>query len=80
MSTPEQYRAKAAEYGELAKTAIGPDEAREFQRHERNFTELADNEQWVADHRNRTVHAIGAGEAGQEAPNLIGDATPAVPQ
>jgi hypothetical protein len=80
MFTPEQYRAKAAEYGELAKTANGPDEAREFQRHERNFTELADNEQWVADHRNRTLHAIGAGAAGEDAPVLIGDATAAVQQ
>ena len=34
MFTPELYRAKAAEYGELAKTANSPDDAREFQRRE----------------------------------------------
>jgi hypothetical protein len=80
MFTPEHYRAKAAEYGELAKTANGPDEAREFQRHERNFTELADNEQWVADHRDQTVHATGADAVSEGAPVLIGNAMAAVPQ
>jgi hypothetical protein len=57
MFTPERFRAKAAEYGELAKTADNPDDAREFQRRERSFTVLADNEQWLADHHDRTVHA-----------------------
>jgi hypothetical protein len=80
MFTPEHSRAKAAEYGELAKTANGPDEAREFQRHERNFTELADNEQWLADHHDQTVHAIDAGGANEVAPVLIGDTSPAVEQ
>jgi hypothetical protein len=80
MFTPEHYRAKAAEYGELAKTTTGPDEAREFQRHERNFTELADNEQWLADHRDQTMHAIDAGGADEGAAVKGGDAIPAVPQ
>jgi hypothetical protein len=74
MVTPERYRAKAAEYRELAKTANGADEAREFQRRERSFTVLADNEQWLVDHQDQTVHAVDAGAADEKAPILIGDA------
>ena len=49
MFTPEQYRAKAAEYTELAKQGNTPDEVREFHTHEQSLTMLADNKQWVAD-------------------------------
>jgi hypothetical protein len=49
MFTPEQYRAKAAEYTELAKQGNTPDEVREFHTHERSLTMLADNKQWLAD-------------------------------
>ena len=49
MFTPEEYRAKAAEYTELAKQGNTPDEVREFQTHERSLTMLADNKQWLAD-------------------------------
>jgi hypothetical protein len=45
MFTPRQYRDKAVGYGELVKTANGPDERREFQALEQSFTVLADNEQ-----------------------------------
>ena len=47
--TPEQYRAKAAEYTELAKQGNTPDEVREFHAHEQSLTMLADNKQWLAD-------------------------------
>ncbi len=57
MFTAEQYRAKATEYGELVGRANGPSEVREFQRLERNFTELADNAQWPADDLGKTVPA-----------------------
>jgi hypothetical protein len=57
LSTPKQYRAKAAEYNELIKTANGPDEAREFHELEQSFTVLADNEQWLRDNHDKTVHA-----------------------
>ena len=57
MFTPQQYRTKAAEYTNLAKTASNPAEAHEFQTLERSFTVLADNEQWLADHHDHTVHA-----------------------
>jgi hypothetical protein len=57
MSTPDQYRAKAAEFTELARAGNGPDEVREFQKLERSFTALADNEQWLADNHDKAVHA-----------------------
>jgi hypothetical protein len=80
MFTPDHYRAKAAEYGALAKTANAPGEAREFRRRERSFTELADNEQWLADHHDRTVHAIDAGGTDELAPVLKDDAAETVAQ
>ena len=80
MRAPELYRAKAAEYAELAKTANGPGETREFQRRERSFTVLADNEQWLADHHDQTVRAAGAGAANEAAPVATGAAAAAVEQ
>jgi len=74
MSTPEQYRAKAAEYRELAKAASGPNEARELQQHERSFTVLADNEQWLADHRDQTVHSGNEDGTGEATPVPLGEA------
>ncbi len=78
MVTREHYRAKAAEYGELAKTANGPDQAREYQQRECSLTMLADNAQWLADHHDQTVHAVDAGAAEEGAPASPGDATAAV--
>ncbi len=80
MFTPELFRAKAAEYGELARTANSSDDAREFQRRERSYSVLADNEQWLADHHDHTVHAIDIGGAKQVAPALLGDTGAAVEQ
>ena len=77
MLAPELYRAKAAEYAELAKTANSPDDAREFQPREHSFTVLADNEQWLADHRDQTVHAIDAGVANNIAVSIGKAATAA---
>jgi len=57
MFTPQQYRDKAVGYGELVKTANGPDERREFQALEKSFTVLADNEEWVADNHDKTVRS-----------------------
>jgi hypothetical protein len=65
MFTPEQYRAKEFEYGELAKTSAGPDERREFQKLKDSFAVLAENEQWLEDNHNKTVHA-SEGESGGE--------------
>jgi hypothetical protein len=57
MFTPEQYRTKAAEYTELVRTTRAPNDVRELQQLERSFTALADNEQWLSDNHDKTVHA-----------------------
>jgi hypothetical protein len=57
MFTPEQYRAKAEEYTELAKAAGSSDERDEFQNRQRSFSVMADNEQWLADNHDQTMHA-----------------------
>ena len=58
MCTAEQYRATATEYKERADRATAPDEKREFQELEQSFSTLADNEQWLSNNRDKTVHAI----------------------
>ena len=60
MFTPEQYRAKALEYSELLKTTSALHEMREYRQLERSFGTLADNAQWLADNRRKTVHAPGS--------------------
>ena len=57
MFTAKQYRDKAAEYKHLTDTALTLNEKREYQNLEQRFTTLADNEQWMTDHREQTVHA-----------------------
>lgn len=42
MFTPEQYRAKADQYNELAKGAVSSDEREEFQKLQRSFSVTAD--------------------------------------
>ncbi len=55
MFTAKQYRAKAAEFEELARTTNIPEESREFRRREQSFTSLANNEEWLADNFEKTV-------------------------
>ena len=55
MFTLEQYRAKAAEYGELVKTPTGSNEKRELQKLEQSLGVLVDNEQWLADNHQNTL-------------------------
>jgi hypothetical protein len=54
MSTAKQYRAKAAEYTELLKTASLPSEAREFRDLEQSFITLAENDEWLVDNLEKT--------------------------
>jgi len=56
MFTPEQFRAKAAEYAKRAKGSDGMKQVREYEALERRFTALADNEQWLTDNYDKTVH------------------------
>ncbi len=57
MFTPQQYRSKATQYTDLAKTASNPAEVLEYQALERSFTVLADNEQWLSDNHCKVVHS-----------------------
>jgi hypothetical protein len=45
MSTTDQYRAKAAEFTDLARAGSTLDEVLKFQKLEQSFRTLADNEQ-----------------------------------
>jgi hypothetical protein len=57
MSKPEGYRARATEVTQLATAAIDPDERRRLQEREAALTRLADNEQWVIENHDKTLHA-----------------------
>jgi hypothetical protein len=57
MFTAAQFRAKAAEYAELLKKTNIPDEIQEFQRLQRSFDLLAQNEEWMAANFNKIVHS-----------------------
>jgi hypothetical protein len=57
MFTSEQYRAKAAEYAALAKATNSPIEVRQYQQLEQSYAILADNERWLADNYDKTLHA-----------------------
>jgi hypothetical protein len=56
MFTTEQYRAKAAEFRAfLTNTPRSPNETREFCDLEQIYTTLAENEEWMGVHIDRTV-------------------------
>jgi len=56
MFTAEQYRAKAAEFRAfLANTPRSPNETREFRHLEQIYTTLAENEEWLAVHIDKTI-------------------------
>jgi hypothetical protein len=61
MFTPKQFRTKAAEYSRLVKTANSANEVREYQKLERSLSVLADNEQWLMDNQDKTVHQMEQG-------------------
>ena len=56
MFTAEQYRAKAAEFrASLTNTPRSPNETREFRDLEQTYTTLAENEEWMAVHFDKTI-------------------------
>ncbi len=57
MFSSKQYRAQAAEYVALGKTADAPNEIREFRDLERRFTALADNEEWLSHNIDKMIQA-----------------------
>ena len=56
MFKSRQYRAKAAEHGELVKSSTSLNERRDFQQLEQRFASLADNEQGLAEDHDSAVH------------------------
>jgi hypothetical protein len=65
MFTAEQYRAKAAEFNAfLANTPRSPNETSEFRNLAQTYTTLADNEEWIAVHLDRTVQRKKHGDDG----------------
>lgn len=56
MFISEHFRAKALEYGDLVGTSVNADEKREYQKLQQTFAELADNEEWLADHYEQALH------------------------
>jgi hypothetical protein len=71
MSTPDHYRAKALKYALLAKSSGNPEDMRGYRLRAASLTTLADNVQWLADHRDETLHApahaLGAKNSDQPA-------------
>lgn len=57
MFTADQYRAKAAASGESLKRTDVPDEIREFQRSKQSFSDLAQNEDWLADNFDKMIRS-----------------------
>ena len=56
MFTAEQYRAKAAEFRAfLANASRSPNEMSEFRDLEQIYTTLAENEEWMAGHIDKTI-------------------------
>jgi hypothetical protein len=68
MFVSKQYRTKAIEFGGLIETSSTSDEKREYQQLQRKFAELADNEQWLADNHEQTLHAADQEQATVTAP------------
>jgi hypothetical protein len=58
MFTSEQLRASAARFVDLSKSAQEPDAIRELQRQGRSFSDLADNEDWMAANSDKTVSSL----------------------
>lgn len=55
MFTADEYRAKAAASAESLKRTDVPNEIREFQRSKQSFSDLAQNEDWLADNFDKMI-------------------------
>jgi hypothetical protein len=56
MQTPADYRAKADEYAALASGTADAVEAKKLMERSRSFTTLAENAEWLVEHRNFDIH------------------------
>ena len=59
MFAAKQFRKKAAESAEALKHTDVPSEIHELQRSEQSFTELAQNETWLADNFDKMIRSRG---------------------
>jgi len=59
MFTADQYRAKAAESAEALKHTDVASEIRELQRSKKSFSDLAQNEDWLADNFDKMIRSRG---------------------
>ena len=59
MTTSEQFRERAAEFGERIERANHFDDIRKLRQRLRTFTELANNEDWLASNADQTVQSAG---------------------
>src|SRR5690349_17824795 len=57
MFTPDQFRAKATEYEKREAASTDVSESSDFRKLKERFTVLADNEQWLLENYEKTVHA-----------------------
>jgi hypothetical protein len=55
MSNVQDYRAKAAEFARLASEATSLKDIKEFRRQAQVSTHLAENEEWMAENRDRII-------------------------
>jgi rubrerythrin len=71
MFTAEQYRAKAAEFNALlANMPRSPNETTEFRKLAQTYTTLAENEEWMAVHLDRTIQRRKHGDDGAALPEV----------
>jgi hypothetical protein len=70
MFTPKQYRDKAHAHTELANAATSSSEREEHRKMQRSFSVMADNEQWLAENHEQTVHALSDGSEGKHREGL----------
>jgi hypothetical protein len=57
MLKADQYRTNAAESAESLKRTAVPSERREFQRSKQSFSDLAQNEDWLANNFDKTIRS-----------------------
>ena len=64
MFTAEEFRTKASEYSRRMRDAADPRELRELQRLQQSFTWLADNEEWLAQRVEKSIHGENGPSSG----------------
>jgi hypothetical protein len=65
MLTAEQYRAKASDFANLLDDARSPAETRTFQELKQSYLALAENMEWMAANRDKTIEHRAEGPAAQ---------------